>query len=113
MSRINYPSPYVITKDATNVDDSNATLNMYYNFKWIGSGEVRFAYKEDSEEIWQYTTWASKSGSGTYSTLITGLSSDTNFIFKAQLQYDSAILGTTIVNVQEKTLKTDLIAVAV
>ena len=103
-------SPYVITKDATNIDDTNATLNMFYNFKWIGSGEIRFAYKEDTEEIWQYTTWISKSGSGTYSTHITGLSPDTSFIFKAQLQYFSVILGTTIVNVQEKTLKTDVVA---
>ena len=105
-------SPYVITKDATNVDDTNATLNMFYNFKWIGSGEVRFAYKEDIDEIWQYTTWTSKSGSGTYSTQITGLSPGTSFIFRAQLQYDSAILGTTIVNVKEKTLTTDIAAMA-
>jgi uncharacterized repeat protein (TIGR01451 family) len=102
-------SPYVITKDATNVDDSNATLNMFYNFKWIGSGEVRFSYKEDTEDTWQYTTWVPKSGSGTFSTTITGLSPGTNFIFKAQLQYYSAILGTTIVNVKEKTLKTEVV----
>jgi uncharacterized repeat protein (TIGR01451 family) len=105
-------SPYVITKDATNVDDMNATLNMYYNFKWIGSGEVRFAYKEDIEETWQYTTWSSKSGSGTYSTQITGLSPGTSFIFKAQLQYFSVIIGTTIVNVKEKVLTTDITAMA-
>jgi hypothetical protein len=103
-------SPYVITKDATNVDDTNATLNMYYNFKWIGSGEVRFAYKVDTEEIWQYTTWVSKSASGTYSTQIKGLSPGTSFIFKAQLQYFSVILGTTIVNVKEKTLTTVIAA---
>ena len=85
---------------------------MFYNFNWIGSGEVRFAYKEDAEGIWQYATWASKSGSGSYSTKITGLSSDASIIFKAQLQYYSSVLGTTIVNVKEKTLITDIAAMA-
>lgn len=99
-------SPIVITKDATNIDDTNATLNMYYNFKWVGSGEVRFMYKQDVDDEFEYTSWVAKSGSGTYSTQLTGLSSWTNYIFKAQLRYDSAIYGSTTVNVKEETFTT-------
>jgi uncharacterized repeat protein (TIGR01451 family) len=99
-------TPFVITKDATDIDDKNATLNMYYNFKWVGSGEVRFMYKEIDDDDFAYTPWEAQSDSGTYSKQITGLSSITNYIYQAQLRYDSATKGTTIVNVKEKTFDT-------
>ena len=79
---------------------------MYYNFKWVGSGEVRFMYKQDVDVEFEYTPWVAKSGSGTYSKQVTGLSSWANYSFKAQLRYDSVIYGSTTVNVKEETFAT-------
>ncbi len=99
-------SPIIITKDATDIEKTNATLNMYFNFKWVDSGELRFAYKESGNDVFEYTPWETQSGSGTYSKQVTSLLSGTNYSYKAQLRYDSATTGSTIVNVKEKTFNT-------
>ena len=99
-------SPVAITKDATDIEGTNATLNMYYNFKWVGSGEVRFMYKEETDDDFNYTSWEAKSGSGTYSKIVTDLLPGGNYSFKAQLRYDSVIYGSTTVNVKEETFAT-------
>ena len=99
-------SPIAITKDATNIEGTNATLNMYFNFKWVGSGDVRFMYKLDVDDEFEYTPWEAKSGSGTYSKIVTGLVPGGNYNFKAQLRYDSATYGTMTVNVKEETFAT-------
>jgi uncharacterized repeat protein (TIGR01451 family) len=102
-------SPIVITQDASNIDETNATFNMYYNFKWVDYGEVRFAYKIKDDNIlenWEYTPWINKSGSGYYSRGITGLFENTEYIYKAQLKYDRDLTGTTIINVKSITFFT-------
>ncbi len=92
--------PTVTTNDATPVTRNMAKLNMDYDFKGY-TGEVRFRYKP-SGGAWTNTSWVSKSGSGSYSKQITGLSSGTQYYFEAQLQYDS-----TIINGGEKWFITD------
>ncbi len=85
------PIPTVTTKDATNVTKNHARLNMDYDFKDYGSGDVRFAYKP-SGGSWSHTNWKSQSGSGSYDKLVESLSSNTTYYFKAQLRYDSIVI---------------------
>ena len=68
-------SPIVINKPATNIIETNATLNMYYNFKWIDSGEVRFCY-QILWMTWQYSPWEPRTGPGFYLKTINGLSAE-------------------------------------
>ncbi len=84
--------PTVTTQEATNIGTSCATLNMHYDFKDYGSGQVRFAYKKSLAPSWSYTSWVDKSGSGPYSETISGLCSNTTYQFKAQLRYDSTVI---------------------
>ena len=89
-------SPTVSTQSATGVSTSSATLNMNYTVGNFSPVEVRFAYKKSADSTWSYTAWESKSASGTYAKSQTGLSSSTQYDFKAQLRYDSSIIeGTT------------------
>jgi len=81
-------TPTVTTLDATDITSSSAKLWMNYNFKTY-SGSVRFTYKEDGGS-WDNTTWVDDlSGSDTYGEIISGLSTNILYYFKAQLKYDS------------------------
>ena len=98
-------SPIVITKPATNVIENNVTFNMYYNFKWIESGDVRFCYQIPGVD-WLYTPWEPRTGAGYYSKGITGLVSNTDYIYRAQLRYDDDSVE-KLVNVKAESFKTE------
>jgi len=102
-------SPIVITEDATDVKKTEAVLNMFYNFKWVDSGEVRFAYTNNTKSLvdWLYTPWEARSGSGFYSRQVTGLSQATDYKFKAQLRYDSTEIDGVTVNVTGMSFTTN------
>jgi uncharacterized repeat protein (TIGR02543 family) len=88
--------PTVSTQAATGITASSATLNMNYTVGDFSSVDVRFAYKKSADSAWSYTAWESKSASGTYAKSQTGLSSSTQYDFKAQLKYDETVIeGTT------------------
>lgn len=95
--------PTVTTEDASDIGSNEATLNMDYNLVDYNIGEVRFLYRAENKSKWQQTNWYAVSGSGSYSEIITGLSSDTNYVFVTQLKYE---LG--IVNGGEKTFTTEV-----
>lgn len=99
---LNMTPPTVTTQDASNIGENSARLNMNYNFNDYSSGQVRFAYKKQSAGSWSYTTWSSQSGSGSYNTYVYSLSSDTDYVFKAQLSYDS-----TTIEGDQKAFTTD------
>lgn len=80
--------PSVVTEEATDVGEDSATLNMSYDFRDYGSGQLQFKWRI-SGGSWNYTSWVSGSGSGTYSLELTGLSSNTTYEFAARLKYDS------------------------
>jgi uncharacterized repeat protein (TIGR02543 family) len=84
--------PTVITQAATGITTSAATLNMKYTVGSYNPVDVRFAYRRSAEATWSYTSWASKSASGTYAAPLSGLTSDTQYIFKPQLKYDSTTI---------------------
>jgi Divergent InlB B-repeat domain len=87
--------PTVTTQAATDITTSSATLNMQYTIGDFSSVQVRFAYRKSAEATWSYTSWASKSASGTYAAPLSGLTSNTQYIFKPQLKYDSTTIEDT------------------
>jgi len=80
--------PMVATKAATNITATSSTLNMNYAMGEFSPVQVRFAYKKSEGLFWAYTDWVSQSGNGTYAESTNGLSSNTNYDFKAQLNYN-------------------------
>ena len=88
-------APTVTTQAASGITDSAATLNMNYTVGGYDSVNVRFAYKKSADPTWSYTSWVSKSSSGSHSASLTGLSSNTQYDFKAQLKYVDVDLGET------------------
>jgi hypothetical protein len=76
-------APTVTTQAATNITANSATLNMNYTVGNYTTVDVRFAYKKSAELDWSSTDWVSKSGNGTYVAPLTGLTSGTEYDFKA------------------------------
>jgi hypothetical protein len=94
-----YPTVYptVTTKDATDVTANSATLNMSYTVGNFSPVQVRFTYKKSAGLFWSNTDWVSKSENGTYAKVLTGLDSNTEYEFKAQLKHNGIeIEGTTL-----------------
>jgi len=83
---------FVATMGTFDVQHNAATLCMDYDFKDYGSGRVRFAYKEKSEENWEYTPWIPRSGNNFYHRRVTGLSSITTYEYAGQLKYDDTVV---------------------
>jgi uncharacterized repeat protein (TIGR02543 family) len=89
--------PTVTTQAATGITTTSATLNMGYTVGNYTSVEVCFAYKKSTGLTWSYTAWVSKSANGTHAAPLSGLTSGTQYDFKAQLRYDSTVIeGTTL-----------------
>jgi hypothetical protein len=90
-------APTVTTQAATGVTTNSSTLNMNYTVGNCTSVNVCFAYKKSADSAWSSTSWVPKSADGTYAAPLTGLTSSTEYDFKAQLEYDdTAIEGTTL-----------------
>jgi hypothetical protein len=88
--------PSVTTQAATTITTDSATMNMNYTVGNFSSVEVCFTYKKSTDSAWSSTDWVSKSADGNYAKSLTGLDSDTEYEFKAQLKYDdTTIEGTT------------------
>lgn len=83
----------VTTQRPFNIKHNASTLTMDYNFRGHGSGSVRFAYRNQSAESWTYTNWVSGSGADFYHKRVIQFSSETTYLYKAQLKYDSTIVG--------------------
>ena len=88
-------NPTVTTQAATSITTTTATLNMSFTVGGYDSVNVRFAYKKSADSTWSYTGWVAKSASGTHTASVTGLSSNTQYDFKAQLKYNDFEFGET------------------
>jgi hypothetical protein len=88
--------PTVTTQAATDITTNSATLNMNYTMGNLSQVEVRFAYKKSTDLAWSYTAWVSKTEDGTHAESLTGLDSDTEYTFTAQLRGSASVEGTTI-----------------
>ena len=82
----------VATDAATGIGDTSATLNMNFTLGSYSSVDVRFAYKKPSDDKWVNTAWTRQTQDGTYSEALAGLTSDTDYDFKAQLQYNATVI---------------------
>ena len=81
--------PTVTTQAATNITTNLAILHMNYTVGDFSPVKVSFAYKESADSTWSYTDWVSKAADGSHDKTLTGLDSDTDYDFKAQLKYDT------------------------
>ena len=84
--------PTVTTQAATNITTNSAILNMNYTVGNYSPVQVRFIYKESVGLFWSNTDWVSKSATGTYAASLSGLTSNTQYDFKAQLKYNGTMI---------------------
>jgi len=84
--------PTVTTSAATDISSYAATLHMSYTVGYFAPVEVRFACKRPTDPAWFYTAWVSRAADGDYSEALTGLVSQTQYQFKAQLRYDTTVV---------------------
>jgi hypothetical protein len=84
--------PAVTTLAATDISSYAATIHMSYTLGYYTPVEVRFACKRPTDPAWFYTSWVSRPQDGTYTEVLTGLVSQTQYQFKAQLRYDSTVI---------------------
>jgi hypothetical protein len=89
--------PSVTTQAASAVNTTSVTPNMNYTVGNSSQVQVCFAYKKSSDSAWSSTDWVSKAADGTYAAPLTGLTSSTQYSFKAQLKYNGTVIeGTTL-----------------
>jgi len=84
--------PTVTTQAATDITSYSAIVNMSYTVGIFNPVEVRFACKRFTDPAWFYTTWVSRTADGTYAEVLTGLTSQTEYEFKAQLKYNGTLI---------------------
>jgi len=88
--------PTVTTNAASTIGTNSANLNVNYGMGGYSSVDVRFAYTKSAASEWTYTSWVSKSASGTYTEMVSGLEPATQYNFTAQLKYNSTVIEGTI-----------------
>lgn len=84
--------PAIANYGTYNVTTTTATIWADYDAVSWSSVKIRFEYKENSSEIWQYTNWHEVSGSGRLSKTIGGFSPNTFYEFRVVLGYNSNTL---------------------
>jgi hypothetical protein len=84
--------PTVTTLAAADISSYQATIHMGYTVGYYTPVEVRFACKRPTDPAWFYTTWVSRPADGNYTEVLSGLVSQTQYQFKAQLRYDSTVI---------------------
>jgi len=89
--------PTVTTQAATGISSYAGFVNMSYTVGNFSPVQVRFACKRSTDPAWFYTTWVSRTADGTYTEVLTGLISQTEYEFKAQLKYNGTVIdGNTL-----------------
>ena len=84
--------PTVTTQSATAISSYSGTVNLNYTMGSFSPVEVRFACKRLTDPAWFYSAWVSRTADGTYTEVLTGLVSQTQYEFKAQLKYNSIVI---------------------
>lgn len=79
--------PTVITRPASGVGDTSATLNMDYTLGGYSTVNVRFAYKKAAGADWSHTAWVGRSEEASHAETLSALDTATLYDFKAQLHY--------------------------
>jgi len=84
--------PKIANYGTYSITTTTATLWADYDAGSWSSMKIRFEYRENFSDTWQYTNWHEASGSGRWSKTISDLSPNTCYEFRAVLQYDSSTL---------------------
>jgi hypothetical protein len=84
--------PAVTTQYATAISSYSGTVHMSYTVGNYSPVEVRFACKRVTDPAWFYSTWVPRTEDGNYSEVLSGLVSQTDYQFKAQLRYNSTVI---------------------
>jgi len=84
--------PTVTTLAAADMSSYAATIHMSYTVGYYAPVDVRFACKRPTDPAWFYTSWVSRPADGDYTEVLSGLVSQTQYQFKAQLRYDSTVI---------------------
>jgi hypothetical protein len=84
--------PTVTTQAATNITSYSARVSMSYTAGDFRLVEVRFACKRTIDQAWFYTDWVPGTADYTYTEVLTGLASRTEYEFKAQLKYPGTMI---------------------
>jgi hypothetical protein len=84
--------PTVTTQCATAISSYSGTVNMNYTMGIFSPVQVRFACKRSTDPAWFYSTWVPGTADGTYTEVLTGLVSQTQYEFKAQLKYNGTVI---------------------
>lgn len=77
-----------------NISTESAYLWADYKIESGTSVDMRFGYKENSSEDWQYTDWLTKAGSGRVVKPVFNLVSATTYDLKVEFKQDSSIFST-------------------
>lgn len=88
--------PMIENFGAYNITPTSATLRADYDTGSWSYVKVRFGYKENFSETWQYTNWHGVSGSGRSIRTIGSLSPNTCYEFMAFLQHDSSVISSPV-----------------
>ncbi len=102
--------PFVFTKSATEISPTSATMNLEYNFR-DEEGTIHFEYKKSGDSEWITTGKIDRSTFGSYSFTLSGLTPNTEYVYFANLSYDtSKIIQGEIVSFQTDalTLETEI-----
>jgi len=84
--------PTVATEAATGVNTNSARLNMTYTTGNYSAVDLRFAIKRATDVTWFHDIWVSRTEDGTYTYVLTDLSSNIEYEFRAQLKYDDTVI---------------------
>jgi uncharacterized repeat protein (TIGR02543 family) len=84
--------PTVTTLAATSISSFSGSVHMSYTSGNSGSVDVRFACKRLTDPAWFYSVWVPRTADGNYTEVLTGLVSQTQYQFKAQLKYNSTVI---------------------
>jgi len=85
-------TPTVTTQAATDISSYSGSVHMSYTVGTFNPVEVRFACKRSTDPAWFYTPWVSRTADGNYTEVLTGLVSETEYVFKAQLKYNGTVI---------------------
>lgn len=84
--------PTVTTQAATDITVSAAVISMTYTTGNYSEVDLRFSVKRAADVTWFHDAWVSRTADGTYSYGLTDLSANTEYEFKAQLEYDDTVI---------------------
>jgi len=96
--------PFVFTKSATDISPTTATMNLEYNFR-DEDGTIHFEYKKSGESEWIVIGKVDRSSFGSYSVDLSNLLPNTEYVYYANLTYDTSnIIQGDVVSFQTDTL---------